>query len=97
MVPITDFFADAAAGTLPNYCLVEPNYGTQSEENPQNIVAGEAFVASVVSAVMSGPVTPQQRPMPAVSPRTYYSASANPWSPSHSAPTASARPAVHRS
>ena len=55
MVPITDFFADAAAGTLPNYCLVEPNYGTQSEENPQNIVAGEAFVASVVNAVMSGP------------------------------------------
>jgi phospholipase C len=55
VVPITDFFADAAAGTLPNYCLVEPNYGTQSEENPQNIVAGEAFVASVVNAVMSGP------------------------------------------
>jgi phospholipase C len=53
--PVTGFFADAAAGTLPGYCIVEPDYGVQSEENPQNIAAGEAFVASVVSAVMSGP------------------------------------------
>ncbi|HZR54170.1 MAG TPA: alkaline phosphatase family protein [Streptosporangiaceae bacterium] len=55
VVPIAGFFADAAAGTLPNYCLVEPDYNHQSEENPQNIVAGEAFAASVVNAVMSGP------------------------------------------
>ena len=33
---------DAAAGTLPDYCLVEPNYGNQSEENPQNIAVGGA-------------------------------------------------------
>ncbi|MBO0830881.1 MAG: hypothetical protein J2P29_02815, partial [Actinobacteria bacterium] len=31
------------------------DFGSQSEENPQNIAAGEAFVASVVNAVMSGP------------------------------------------
>ena len=55
VVPIADFFTDAAAGTLPNYCLVEPDYEHQSEENPQNIVAGEAFAASVINAVMSGP------------------------------------------
>ena len=55
IVPIADFFTDAAAGTLPNYCLVEENYGTQSEENPQNIVAGEAFAASVINAVINGP------------------------------------------
>ena len=54
-VPVTEFFSDAAAGTLPGYCIVEPDYGVQSEENPQNIAVGEAFVASVVSAVMSGP------------------------------------------
>jgi phospholipase C len=53
--PVTAFFSDAAAGTLPGYCIVEPDYGVQSEENPQNIAAGEAFVASVISAVMSGP------------------------------------------
>jgi len=56
IVPIADFFTDAAAGTLPNYCLVEPNYGTQSEEDPQNIAVGEAFAASVIDAVMSGPL-----------------------------------------
>jgi phospholipase C len=55
IVPIADFFTDAAAGTLPNYCLVEPDYGTQDEENPQNIVNGEAFVAKVVNACMAGP------------------------------------------
>ena len=31
VVPITGFFSDAAAGTLPNYSLVEPNYSTQSD------------------------------------------------------------------
>jgi phospholipase C len=55
VVKIDHFFADAAAGTLPGFCLVEPDFGVQSEENPQNIVAGEAFVAQVVNAVMSGP------------------------------------------
>jgi phospholipase C len=55
VVPIAGFFSDAAAGTLPNYCLVEPDYSTQSEENPQNIAVGEAFAASVVNAVINGP------------------------------------------
>jgi len=56
ILPIAQFFTDAAAGTLSNYSLVEPNYGNQSEEDPQNIVAGEAFVAQVVNAVMTGPL-----------------------------------------
>jgi len=55
ILPVADFFTDAAAGTLPGYCLVEPDYGNQSEENPQNIAVGEEFTASVVSAVMNGP------------------------------------------
>jgi len=55
VVPIAGFFTDAAAGTLPGYCLVEPNYSTQSEENPQNIAVGEAFAASVINAVINGP------------------------------------------
>jgi len=55
IVPIADFFADAAAGTLPGYCLVEPDYGNTSEENPQNIAEGEAFAAKVIDAVMTGP------------------------------------------
>jgi phospholipase C len=55
VIPITNFFTDAAAGTLPNYCIVEPDYSEQSEEDPQNICVGEAFAASVINAVMSGP------------------------------------------
>ena len=55
VVPIADFFADAAAGTLPDYSLVEPDYGTQSEENPQNIAVGEEFAAQVINAVITGP------------------------------------------
>jgi phospholipase C len=55
VIPISNFFTDAAAGTLPNYSLVEPDYSTQSEEDPQNIVVGEAFAASVINAVINGP------------------------------------------
>jgi phospholipase C len=52
---IDQFYADAAAGTLPSVCWVEPNNSTETEEDPQDISMGEAFVAKVVNAVMSGP------------------------------------------
>jgi phospholipase C len=55
VVPIADFYTDAANGTLPNLSLVEPNYDTQSEEDPQNIAVGEQFAAGIINAVMSGP------------------------------------------
>jgi len=55
VIPIADFFTDAAAGTLPNYSLLEPDYTNQSEENPQNIVVGEEFTASVINALINGP------------------------------------------
>jgi phospholipase C len=54
-VPIGQFFSDAAAGSLPGFSIVEPHYGNQSEENPQNIAQGEAFVALVTYALMTGP------------------------------------------
>jgi phospholipase C len=57
-VKATGFFADAEKGTLPSFSLVEPNYGTTSEEDPQNIVQGEQFAASVIDAVMTGPNWP---------------------------------------
>jgi phospholipase C len=50
-----EFFVDAAAGNLPNFCIVDPNYGNQSEENPQNIARGESFAARVVNAVLASP------------------------------------------
>jgi phospholipase C len=49
------FFADAAAGTLPAVSVVDPDFGLYSEENPQDISQGEAFSAAVVNAVMRGP------------------------------------------
>ncbi|HZD64997.1 MAG TPA: alkaline phosphatase family protein, partial [Acidimicrobiales bacterium] len=64
-VPIAQFFTDAAQGTLPGFAIVDPQFtatsagpgevGGDSEENPQNIAAGEAFAARVIRAVMSGP------------------------------------------
>ena len=48
------FFADAAAGTLPAVSIVDPDFGTYSEENPQDISDGEAFASAVVNAVTHG-------------------------------------------
>jgi hypothetical protein len=47
---IDDFYTDAAAGTLPSFSFLDPDYGNQSQENPQNIVVGEALLARVVQA-----------------------------------------------
>jgi phospholipase C len=55
VVSIDHFFKDAADGNLPGFCIVEPNFGDSSEENPQNVASGEAFAAKVIDAVMSGP------------------------------------------
>jgi phospholipase C len=49
------FFADADAGTLPPFCVVDPDFGSFSEENPQDIRRGEAFAAEVINRVMHGP------------------------------------------
>jgi phospholipase C len=49
------FFTDAAAGTLPSFSFLDEDYSTQSQENPQNIVVGEAMIAQVVHALGVGP------------------------------------------
>jgi phospholipase C len=56
---IDQFYTDAAAGNLPSFSLVEPNYDQQSEENPQDIQFGDQFVGQVVNAVMSSPNWPK--------------------------------------
>jgi phospholipase C len=53
--PFSNFYADAAAGRLPAFSLLDPNYSTQSQENPQNIVVGEALLAEVVQAIGASP------------------------------------------
>ena len=49
------FFADAAAGTLPAVSIVDPDFGAYSEENPQDIAAGEAFSARWSTRSCTGP------------------------------------------
>jgi phospholipase C len=56
---VDQFFVDAAAGTLPAFSMVEPNYGTTSEEDPQDVQLGDQFVAKVVNAVMASPNWPK--------------------------------------
>ena len=59
LVHIAEFFTDAAAGKLPSFSIVDPDFNKNSEENPQNILIGEAFAASVINAVMHGPLWPK--------------------------------------
>jgi phospholipase C len=55
LVGIDEFYADAAAGRLPAFSLVDPGFDTEeSEENDANIQIGEAFVSRVVNAVTHG-------------------------------------------
>ncbi|HUI04566.1 MAG TPA: alkaline phosphatase family protein, partial [Acidimicrobiales bacterium] len=55
---IDQFYADAASGSLPAFCIVDPDFDLSSEENPQDIQNGEQFAASVINAVMHGPGWP---------------------------------------
>ncbi|MHB1836389.1 MAG: phospholipase C [Solirubrobacteraceae bacterium] len=52
---IPSFYADAAAGRLPHFTYLCPNFGTTSEENPQDIQLGERFIAKIVHALMHAP------------------------------------------
>ncbi|HUO73431.1 MAG TPA: alkaline phosphatase family protein [Solirubrobacteraceae bacterium] len=49
------FLTDVAAGRLPQFTFLDPNYTTTSEENPQDIQVGEQFIAQVVHALMRAP------------------------------------------
>src|SRR5260370_29492191 len=49
------FYTDAAAGDLPAFSFIDPNYNTTSEEDPQNIQVGEDFVARVTHALLNSP------------------------------------------
>ena len=42
---IDRFFTDAAAGRLPAFTFLDPDYNSTSEENPQDVQDGERFVA----------------------------------------------------
>lgn len=52
---ISQFLSDAASGSLPAFSFVEPDYSTTSQENPQNVALGEAFMAEIINAVGHSP------------------------------------------
>ncbi len=52
---IKHFYRDAQRGSLPALSIVDPDFESCSEENPQDVRIGEGFAASVVDAVMRGP------------------------------------------
>ena len=54
MRSIDQFFDDADAGTLPGFCIVDPDFDEYSEENPQDVRKGESFAAEVINRVMHG-------------------------------------------
>ena len=54
--PFDDFFSDAAAGSLPAFSFLDENYSTQSQENPQDIVVGEALIHQVVTTLADSPL-----------------------------------------
>ena len=53
--PLSAFFSDAAAGALPSLTLLDPDYSTQSQENPQNIAVGDGLLSDVVHALGASP------------------------------------------
>jgi phospholipase C len=59
--PVARFFADCAAGTLPNVAFVDPRFideesGTSGDDHPHaDIRNGEAFMNSVYEAVTASP------------------------------------------
>ena len=53
--PFDQFWTDAAAGTLPSFTFLDINGTTQTQENPQNVVVGEALMYDIVHALGSSP------------------------------------------
>jgi phospholipase C len=62
---VASFYADCAAGTLPNVAFVDPrfndeNSGTSGDDHPHaDVRNGEAFMASIYSAVTTSPNWPR--------------------------------------
>ncbi len=64
VVGIDAYFADAAAGTLPSVSFVDASFAggvnvEADEHPPANVQVGQAFVASVVDALLASPQWPE--------------------------------------
>ena len=52
---IEQFFAQAAEGTLPRVCWVEPEYGRNDDHPPEHPLGGQVFVQSIYQALVTSP------------------------------------------
>ncbi len=60
--PIAEFYADAAAGTLPHVAFIDPGFttGLRTDEHPHgDIRAGQAFSHNVVKSIVESPLWPR--------------------------------------
>ena len=57
LVGTGQFITEAAAGTLPDFSFVRPGYG-YSQESPEDLSLGDAWLGQLVLAVMHGPDWP---------------------------------------
>ena len=56
--PISQYFTDVAAGTLPQFAYIEPGFQSGRDEHPgktNNIQTGAAFMNSILSAFINSP------------------------------------------
>ncbi len=63
LVPVSRYFEDAAAGTLPQVSFVDPMFfgepNVQNDEHPPaNVQVGEEFVSRIVKALLASPQWP---------------------------------------
>ena len=61
LVPVDQYFADAAAGTLPQVSFVDPVFlespNVENDEHPPaNVQIGQQFAASIIGALMQSPL-----------------------------------------
>jgi phospholipase C len=61
LVPVEQYFSDAAAGTLPQVSFVDPIFTDKvnvenDEHPPANVQIGQQFAASIVEALMKSPL-----------------------------------------
>jgi len=52
---MSDFFEEAAAGTLPPACFIDPAFYYNDDHPPQHPILGQAFLASVYAALAASP------------------------------------------
>ena len=55
---IETFFSDAAAGTLPNFSIVDPQFfgvGANDDHPDHDITLGQALIASIYEALAQSP------------------------------------------